>query len=309
MPLEHTQRQIAAKVEGTEGTAETLALADAIRVVEAGFEPTIDLIPLDYLGSSKSGKASLRGKREGKITCKLPIKGSGVLDTAPEYGTLLKGCGMSETTDAGVDIEYLPISTAEPALTLGRYLDGKLNRIWGARGNFKIICEAGQPGWFEFDFMGADFDDADGAMLVPVYDATVPPICLGITFTIGGFAFKINKIELDFGATLSQRDDIAKSSGNFSVITGRRRGIGSMDPELSLKAVKDIYGEWRSGAEGALVITLGSTLYNIIQITAPKVAITNIADEERGELAVLGVDLELNENAGNDELVINYPQA
>jgi hypothetical protein len=305
MSFNKDQKQLAAKIESVEGTVEALANADAIRITEVDFEPLTELVDVEYLDSDKSGSAALRGMESGRITAKLPIKGGGIVDTAPEWNTLLLGCSMEETIDAGVDIEYTPVSTGDDSLTLGQYYDGKLNRIWGARGNFKIILEVGKPGFFEFEFLGAGYDDADVAMLSPTYDAVVPPVCKGISFSIGSYSYTVSRIELDFGNPMTLRQSINAATGNVSTITGRRRGVGSMDPEITLVVTNDTVGLLKSGAEGALTATLGSANYNKITITAPKVEISNLRQGERGEIGVYEADLRLNRSVGNDELVIN----
>jgi hypothetical protein len=299
-------RQIACKVEGTEGTMETLALADAVQVYESGFNPVVDPVANRYLGADRSKTKTLRGKRQGTITCQLPIKGSGTAGTAPEYGTLIQGCGFSETEDPGVDTTYALISTGDSSFTLGYYRDGKLNRIGGARGNMKMIFEVGMPGLMEFSFLGGSWDDADGSLLVPSYDTTVPPLCLGITFTIDSYAFKPHRLELDLGNALTLREDISKASGYLSALLGVRNPVGRIDPEDILVATYDVAGKMLSASEGALSIVLGGTAGNICTITAPKVAYTSIAPTARGEIATLDVGLELNKNSGNDELLIVY---
>lgn len=304
--LSFKKQQLAAKEESVEGTVEALALADAVNVLMSpSFEPNREIIPVDFVTKTLSPSASVRGVYTGKIGCSLPLKGSGVVDQAPEWGEILRGCGFLQTIDAGVDIEYTLLSASIPSLTLGRYLDGKLNRIWGARGSFKLLAELGKPAIINFDYLGAGWDDADVAMLSPSYDAVQPPVFLNATFTVEGYAFKINKVEIDLANELQLRDDVNSVTGYASTLITGRKPTGSFNPELTLKATKDIFALLNNGTEGALSIVIGSDSFNTITITAPKLAITGIADADRNGIAALDVKFELNPSSGDDEVVIN----
>ncbi len=296
--------QVAAKIEGTEGVAETLAAADGLRISNFNFVPTIDMVERNLLGSDLSAFASLPGKRSGIISFDVELKGSGTAGDAPEWGELLKACGFSETIVGGASVTYAPISASIPSMTLAGYLDGMKFLLLGVRGTVVFDITAGQAGKMSFTFTGADFTVTDEAQLSITYDTLKPPVALATSLTIDGFSFKISQLMLDIGNEITLRDDINSSSGNFSALIGRRRAIGSMDPELMLVADYDAYGKWRAGTEGALSIVLDGTAGNIITLTGPKLRPTNLGLGERGVLRTLAEDFEVNRNAGNDELVI-----
>ena len=89
------KRQLAAKIEAVEGTAEVLAATDARLLV---YEPKVafDVAMMDRnpTRSSFSNIGKAPGKRTASIGYKLELKGSGTAATVPEWGKLLQGCGF-----------------------------------------------------------------------------------------------------------------------------------------------------------------------------------------------------------------------
>ena len=89
------RHQLAAKIESVEGTAETLAAADAKILAYAPkitFEP--GMFERDPVRDSFSQIGKVVGKRPGSGAFKLELRGSGTAATAPEWAKLLQGCGF-----------------------------------------------------------------------------------------------------------------------------------------------------------------------------------------------------------------------
>ena len=92
---------VAAKAETTEGTAISLAGADAnFQVMEPKFELMVPMFKREILDVALSPFAMIPGTRLGKISFKVENKGSGTAGTAPAIGKLLKACGFGETVVA-----------------------------------------------------------------------------------------------------------------------------------------------------------------------------------------------------------------
>ena len=89
------KRQLAAKIEAAEGTAETLAAADAKLLV---YEPKVSfdvaMFERNPARTSFSNVGKMTGKRTGALGYKLELKGSGATATVPEWGKLLQACGF-----------------------------------------------------------------------------------------------------------------------------------------------------------------------------------------------------------------------
>jgi hypothetical protein len=148
MPIIEARSQLAAKEETTEGTAETLAAANAILAGEIKFDPDVDMEELDLQSSSLSPFPAVAGGRMARMTFKCEPKGSGTAGTPPEIGLLLRACGYEETIVGGSSVTYDPASSSIPSLTMAKYVDGKRYLMAGARGDFSIELKAGKPGRF-----------------------------------------------------------------------------------------------------------------------------------------------------------------
>lgn len=300
------RRLIAAKIEVTEGTAETLAAADAgILVFKPKADPDIAQYKRNPTRTTLSQMASVSGKRSAKISFSVELKGSGVAGTPPPIlGVLLKGCGFSETIVALASVTYKPASASIPSLTIASYEDGVIKAIWGARGTVKITAKAGDVVMLDFEFTGADFSVTDGAMLAPTYDNVVPQPFLNAVFSLGGYPAIIGSFNADVANTVTLREDVSKGSGHISAVITNREPKGSIDPEMVTVATHNFFGIWRSGATAALSTVIGATAGNIATITAPAIRYSKVSDSDKSGIAGLGLDFDLCMSAGDDEMSI-----
>jgi hypothetical protein len=98
-------RQIAAKIETTEGTAESLAAADAALLA---YDPKInfdvEMFERNPARESLSRLSKISGKRPASFTFRILMRGSGTAATAPGWGKLLKACGFNESTLKSINI-------------------------------------------------------------------------------------------------------------------------------------------------------------------------------------------------------------
>lgn len=301
MPLIRQRSQIAVEIEAAEGVAETLDAADVFLAFEPGFEPIIEPHPRDPVRASLSPHASVFGKRSGRIRFQAELVGTAAAGDANMLADALKACGMSETLVASTSATYTPASASISSVTVGRFIDGKRHRIWGARGTLSLLLEVGKPGIFNFDFLGADFDEADAALLSPTYNAVKPPVFQNASLSIDSYSAVVSRVEIDFGVQLSLRPDANAASGNKSAVIINRRPMIRFDPEDVLVATEDFLGNWRNGAEMAFSATLGSAAGNTIAITAPKVQYQGIREATREGLAAWEIEGLLCMNTGDDE--------
>lgn len=306
MPSRLFATQLAAKVEGTEGTKETLALADAVLISNIKFSPDIEMYARNALRGTLSRDPSVSGKQKGNISFDVELKGSGTAGTAPDYGKLLKSCGYSETIVASTSVTYKPATNSlSNSMTLGIYMDGVIARIWGARGNVKGSMNAGKPGILSFEFQGAAFEVVDGALLAPSYTTVIPPAFLNASLLLEAYAAICSKVDFDTANVIGLRESINSASGFLSALITGRNPKGSLDPELPTVAVYDFFGKWKApGTLGALQLAATGSAGNIVTVSFPKVRYAKIADNERNGIRTLGLDFEACLNTGDDEISI-----
>lgn len=299
--------QIAAKVEGTEGTAEALTNAEAILAKNVKYDPEIKMTQRPAASSSLSPFPYVAGSRQAKVTFDVELKGSGTAGTAPEVGPLLLGCGMGETIVGGTSVTYLPASSSIGSYTIGWYVDGKKYVVAGCRGTFKLELKAGEPAVFHFEFMGTAIEDSDTALLAAVsYDSTEPVPFQNASLTLHSYAAVVETVEIDMGNELALRPSANAAQGNISAIIARREPKMTLNPEDVLVATKDWWAIWEAGTQAALSLALTGAAGNICTITAPKVQVHKMTPSEREGVAVQEMECLLARSSGDDELSLAF---
>lgn len=317
--MQTKRRVLAAKIETTEGTPETLTTDDTgLLITEPSYAPDISMLPRNVLLASFSKLPDLTGQQLSKLSFKAEVIGRGVAyaaATLPRLDPYLRACGLVPTVDETVSAEKVSYQRASdniPSLTLA-FLDADdeggavIKKIAGARGNVKFTGEVGGPLYAAFEFTGAYQAVTAGEQLAANIDSVLPPQLLSAAFSVGGYAPALQSFEIDMGNTLAGRPDMNAASGyrSFMITDGDTRG--SFDPEMVKVATKDYYGDWVSGLSGALQIgAFGPAQYNRVQLTAPKLRTTNVQEGEREGQMTLDVSFQLAMDTGDDEFVLEF---
>jgi len=314
MALIRRKRQLAAKVESTKGTAETLSASDAgILVEDLTCEPDFTFAERNPLRSDLSTMPSMAARKVATVTCRVEVKGSGTADTPPSWGVLLKGCGFRETINSGTSVVYEPDSDDDDTdtLTLGFYNDGRAVVVYGARGNVSLECTANGVCYFVFTFTGIYQDTTDTAMLSGItYESTLPPQFRSANLTLNfGSAWSsgvFSSLTLDMANEVVLRDNANASNGlSYAMITGRDPG-GTIDFDSPLVADQDFYGLMEDSETGSLAFDIGSESGNHISFSAPAFQIIDIGDGDRDGISVDNITYKLRRNSGDDELTITH---
>lgn len=99
------QRQLAVKLEVTEGTAETVAAADAdLTIYNLAVDDQVDIFDLDPHRATLSRLKGIPGLRQRRFSFEVDIKGSGAVATAPSMGKVFKICGYKESAVSSLTI-------------------------------------------------------------------------------------------------------------------------------------------------------------------------------------------------------------
>jgi hypothetical protein len=310
-PIRLRRAQIAVELEASEGSAETLVAADAkIKAENVTYTPDLPFYPRNAVSASFSPfTGTSGGPRMAEISFETMLSGSGTAATPPAFTDAIRACGMDEAITTTVT--YTPVSTVTVggdggSATVGFYTDGVLYTIHGARGNFRLILNSGEPGKIAFNFRGVYNEPTDTDLLVPTYYTTVPPAIVSGSMQLDSQALKYKSLEFDLGNQLADRADPSATEGAYSVCITGREPTGTMDPEMLAIATYNFFNKLTTNAEGAFTLTIGSVSGNKYVITAPKVQYTAVEPGDRDGLQVAGLTFQLNRsaNAGEDELSI-----
>lgn len=309
MTLLKRVRVLAAKIESTSGTAETLSASDAaFNAFDVDIQPDIEFHERQSQGSMSHLPGTLGG-RGGTLTFKTELFGDGAAGTPGWASTLLPACGFVESTGTFSPTSEAPGSNVK-TLTMAVYENGLRKMLRGSAGSFKMNLVAGRSVMIEWTFRGAYQAVTDTAIPAPTYPTISPLRFANSTLTVGGSATgTMESVVIDIGGQVVLREDAtaSDSSGYAAAIVSNRRVTGTMNPESRLVATEDVFGEFLSGTENALNIALTDGT-DTITINAPKMQRTNVGEGERNGIQVDNIEFQCNKSAaaGDDEITIDF---
>jgi hypothetical protein len=297
-----------AKIETTYGTDPSpVGGSDAVQVTN------LEVTPIEsdnvqaasyqgFLGNSTRG--TLVANKRVSVTFDVELAGSGAAGTAPAFGPLLKSCGLSETTSAGVSVTYAPVSSSFSSATIYCFYDGTRHKITGARGTVSFNLTAGQFAVASFQFIGiynapddtavsGSFTVANQAAAIEVNDTNVTTATFhGVTSSrIESFDMALNN-ELLYKETASNKEVL---------ITNRAPG-GTAVIEAPAVGTTDFFAKAVAAATGSTSLVLGATAGNIVTLNAAQTDITGCSyADTNGVIALSMPYLALPTTAGNNE--------
>lgn len=294
---------LAAKIETTVGTAISVSGSDAaFNVVNLEMNPDIQFDQIQKQGGFGQLPAV---QKSYKGVCTFSIYAVGGA-TLPSWATtFLPACGFIDSSDTFSGLAAQPGSSVK-TLTLVRYLDGEKQTMRGCAGNAVFNYVTGELIRIDFTFWGAFTAIADDTILTPTYPSETFLRFANATFTIDSYAHKVSRFTLDLGNQLTYREDPTPTdaSGIHSAMITGRMPRGSLDPEATLAATKNLYSAFTSRVGGALVCNVG-TAGNGINVAAPALQFTSFRTAQRNGIVTRELDFQLNESsARGDELTI-----
>jgi hypothetical protein len=127
---------IGAKVEVTEGTAETLSASDcAVLVYDAKFSPDQARYKRAPARPRLTPLAAIHGRRLGRITFRSEIKGSGAVATKPEWDVLARACGLDVTAISTIAIGAIASGPFQGGETITGGTSSATGRVVGDHAN------------------------------------------------------------------------------------------------------------------------------------------------------------------------------
>lgn len=230
----------------------------------------------------------------------------GAVDAVVKYGPVLRICQLAQTINAGVSVQYDPISSGEEAASAYFQVDGRQHKMLGLRASkFGLMIEAGKIPVYQVSFIGLHVQPIDTALTPATLTGFTKPVAVNnantTPFTLHGFAGKFRSFSLDSGLQAAYRNG---PNHENVVITGRMP-TAKVTLESELVATKDWWTIIKGGTQGALAIMHGTAVGNKVEITAPNVQITEPDEADDGGVMTLSASLDLIPGAtGNDEFRI-----
>lgn len=304
MPMKFARKVLLAKKETTYGTDATPNATNAmlvrnltVRDLALAYQELDDVRPY-YANNGEIITAAW-----SEVSFDVALAGSGTAGTAPKWGVLLQGCGMAETVNAGVSVQYDPVSTGEDSLTLYFQVDGRQHKIQGWRGSFALRFARNAVPLLQVRGLGLHVAATDTALAAPTFTGWQTPLAVNksntTTFTLHGFAAAVSEFTYDHANQVPFRD---LPNSQSVVITGRKP-VGRITMEDVLVATKDWQTIIKSHTTGALAIVHGPAA-NQIKIDAPAVQLTQPELANEDGILMRTAALDFLPVSGNDEVRI-----
>jgi len=290
-------------VYGTDPTPSAAANAMLVRDVKHGYPSSP--IERKLVKPTHGMLAQPITRRHATVEIEVELQSSGAAGTPPAWGPLLRACGWAETIDAGVKVEYTPISTAFESATVWFYADGVLHKQVGCRGSAKIGIPKNEIPILTVSLTGLYVNPADAAFPGSIdYSGFIGPKAISYvntpTFELHGTPCVMRSLDIDMASSVVYRDLVGAQDVQ---ITGREPK-GQVSIEAAAVATKDWYAAERGETLAALSFVHGTTAGKIIELAAPKAQVLSVDYAEEDGILYNDIELNIAEDAGDDELVI-----
>ena len=306
-------RSILAKEESTYGTdSSPTGSADAIQVSALEISPAeSEVLSRDLIRSYLGNSPQLIANTRVTVTFTVEYSGSGTAGTAPQYGPLLKACGMSETVVASTSVTYAPVSTSFDSVTMYIDSDGIRHIVTGARGSFTISLNANQIPVYNFTMTGQYNAPTDTASPTLTFQNQADPEIFNDTnttaFTLySATGLALQSAEIDLGNEVVYRELV---NSDKEVLITNRAATANFVIETPTLATKDCFALAVAGTSGNLSIVHGSTGGNIITLSSPTsgLSLGNPTYSEDQGIVMLNIPTTMvPSSSGNDEISIAY---
>lgn len=306
-----TKRSVlVAKIESEYGTDSSPAGGDAVRVENLSLNPVEALRMHErptLRGTLSTSLKHVPGGSLGNVTFDVPLAGSGTAGAVPETDALLRACGFGSTVVTDTSVTYAPVSEDLESATLKFYEDGTLYAMTGCVGNVSFAAEAGKYGMLSFAMTGHIAAVSDATLVSGTFDAAVPPVFSGASFTIDSYAAIIANLTWDLQNTIATPPSVNSADGFADVRITGRDPVVTLDPEKVLVATEAFEANLRSGASMALATgVIGATAGNRWAINCPAVSFRELSKGERDGIVIYELTGGASEDSGDDEVSLAF---
>jgi hypothetical protein len=300
------KRQIAGKIETTNGTAIALAAADAdMWVIDPVMRMEAEHIPRLAGASSTPRKGSI-GARGGICMFTLEAEGKGAAGSPEWANLLLPACGFYDDANTWKLVTAVPSTAGNVprTITLAKFTDGRKMILSGCMGNAVFRFVHGRPLMIDFTFRGKYESMTDVALLAATLPTQFAPAVTNTTFTIGGVALRTGEVTIDLGNNVIMRPDIGSGAGTsgfaYATISGRDIRV-RLDQEAALVATRDDYGILLAGTQQAMVLNVGGATWNELDFSLPKIQFATLEDRDQEGMLMDGIEAQAQWSAAEDD--------
>ncbi len=305
--LKYRKKILLAAAETAYGTAAALTGTNAVLATNVEITPLAgETVSRELQHAHYGASPEIPVNTHQTLAFRVELAGSGTAGTAPAWGLLLRGCGMSETVDApNKEVEYAPVSSGESSLTLSLNIDGQLHQLKGSRGTFTLEINPSQIPYLNFTFTGLWTAPSSVAAVTPSYTSWKDPLPASHTNTptaqLHGTDVTLSAMTYDHGNEVVHRSVIGSAN---QVLIVNRAPSGNITIDAPALSAKNFFAAAKGATTGALKIVHGSTAGAIVEIGAQKVQLSSPSYQDASGIAQLQLALRALPDDGNDEFIV-----
>lgn len=311
MPKLKKVRTLAAKMEGTIGTAESLTAAEGVfNAYNIMFQPQVNKTVREAPG----GFNRLTSVSEGQlatISFRTELGWNGTSTEPTIFSVLMPCCGYVESSNV-FKPRSEPPGVNVKTCTMACYVDGVRKTIKGAVGTWTMVMVAGQIIFIDWVFTGVYVEPTDTAIIEPTY-----PTDVGLRFasatacSFDSVALKTQNMTIACNNEITALESPLEASGFHSCLVVDRLPTITCNPEMESVATQNRHNIFTAGLAYAVAVTLDGPGNSTLAISAPKAEIANIQEGERGKIVTDEITFNCTKNGAtqNEELIFTFTPA
>ena len=307
MPLLTRKRLLLSKAEATYGTSSSPAGTDAILASALEVEPLqMELVDRELLQSYLGNSSQIVAQRAVSINCSVEVAGSGTAGTAPQWGSLMKACGFSETIVASTSVTYAPVSTSFSSTTLAFFNDRMRHLVVRCRGSGGLELTAGEIPRLNFEMMGIYATPTDTANPAVTYSNQAAPLAVNADSTTSVSVHSFSGCMQAFSMDVANEMVYRQLAGcTKQVLITQRAPSGEITIELPTIASKDFWTIASNQTQGSISWVHGTTAGNIATFTASNCALGAPSLEDGDGIQHIQLPFRpIPSSSGNDEFTL-----
>lgn len=243
------------------------------------------------------------------ITADTPLElgGSGATVTADWTGNLVLG-DIWRVMVYPPGIRAVPRSSGFECLTIYFYEDGLRYRSLANQGTFTVDATAGNFGTFEFTFTGQYTAPTDVALPTDeVFETPLPQqVELALLTWGSNVTLVAEQWTIDQANNVVPRPDVNMTDGFAGTRISGRNPAGSFNPEATLVATEDFWGDFANAKAKTFTARVGTSVGNQVVFFGPKAQTSDISLGDRDDIRVFEQDIAFRRATGDDELEIHF---
>jgi hypothetical protein len=304
-----------AKLEVTEGTDATPAAADGFFAMVQPPNPKVDVHRVAVHTGAGSLLPSVVGSRRFEGQATVLLRGAGTAystSVLPKADSLLRLCGFAGTLGTGTTGQsYTLRSSGFESFSVYQYVSGVLYKLLGCRGLPVLTFPLGGVPSLQANLRALYAAPTDVANVVPTGEPSLGyPVMLASAFQIGtgNFAAKHGEIKIDFGRTITPREDATATTGYAGMeMLPDRVPVMTVEAEATLEGGFPFFADLVAGTQLSCSFQAGTTQWNQIKVNIPVAQFEKLEHGEKAGVVTYKATFILTSPTGVDnEITITF---